>query len=84
MKMTGGQALAQQLVRGLRGGARWADVAMALLIGSCIAGYTLVDNQGNEHVVEKYCNLLGTTMAGVVSHEDRIAVNVLQIGRAHV
>jgi drug/metabolite transporter (DMT)-like permease len=34
------------LVRGLRGGARWADVALALLIGSMIAGYTLVDNQG--------------------------------------
>jgi dienelactone hydrolase len=27
--------------------------------------------------VEKYCNLLGTTLAGVVSHEDRIAVNYL-------
>jgi len=31
----------------------------------------------HEHVVEKYCNLLGTTLAGVVSHEDRIALNVL-------
>jgi dienelactone hydrolase len=32
----------------------------------------------HEHLVEKYCNLLGTTLAGVVSHEDRIAVNVLR------
>ncbi|MBN1643009.1 MAG: acetylesterase [Anaerolineae bacterium] len=32
----------------------------------------------HEHVVEKYCNLLGTTLAGVVSHEDRIAVEVLR------
>jgi len=32
----------------------------------------------HEHVVEKYCDLLGTTMAGVVAHEDRIAVNVLR------
>lgn len=32
----------------------------------------------HEHVVEKYCNVLGTTMAGVVSHEDRIAVNYLR------
>jgi dienelactone hydrolase len=32
----------------------------------------------HEHVIEKYCNLLGTTMAGVVSHEDRIAVEVLR------
>ena len=32
----------------------------------------------HEHLVEKYCNLLGTTMAGVVSHEDRIALNYLR------
>jgi dienelactone hydrolase len=31
----------------------------------------------HEHVVEKYCTLLGTSMAGVVSHEDRIALNYL-------
>ena len=31
----------------------------------------------HEHLVEKYCNLLGTTLAGVVSHEDRIAVDYL-------
>jgi dienelactone hydrolase len=31
----------------------------------------------HEHLVEKYCNLLGTTMAGMVSHEDRIALNYL-------
>lgn len=32
----------------------------------------------HEHVVEKYCNLLGTTMAGVVGYEDRVAVNYLR------
>ncbi len=31
----------------------------------------------HEHVIEKYCTLLGTSMAGVVSHEDRIALNYL-------
>ncbi|OIO96331.1 MAG: hypothetical protein AUK03_04115 [Anaerolineae bacterium CG2_30_64_16] len=31
----------------------------------------------HEHIVSKYCNVLGTTMAGVVAHEDRIAVNYL-------
>ena len=31
----------------------------------------------HEHTIEKYCNLLGTTLAGVVSHEDRIAFNYL-------
>jgi dienelactone hydrolase len=29
-------------------------------------------------MIEKYCALLGTTLAGVLSHEDRIAVNYLQ------
>jgi dienelactone hydrolase len=31
----------------------------------------------HESVVEKYCALLGTTLAGVVSYEDRIALNYL-------
>jgi dienelactone hydrolase len=31
----------------------------------------------HEHLVAKYCNLLGTSLAGIVSHEDRIAVNYL-------
>lgn len=31
----------------------------------------------HEHMVAKYCNLLGTSLAGVVSHEDRIAFNYL-------
>ncbi len=30
------------------------------------------------HVIEKYCALFGTTFAGMVSHEDRIAVNYLR------
>ena len=34
------------LVRGLRGGARWSDVAMALAVATSIAGYTLVDKEG--------------------------------------
>jgi drug/metabolite transporter (DMT)-like permease len=37
------------LVRGLRAGARWADVLFALVIASVIASYTLVDNQGVRH-----------------------------------
>lgn len=32
----------------------------------------------HEHLVEKYCNLLGTTLAGVVAYEDRIATNYLR------
>jgi dienelactone hydrolase len=31
----------------------------------------------HEHWMSKYANLLGTSMAGVVSHEDRIAANYL-------
>jgi drug/metabolite transporter (DMT)-like permease len=34
------------LVRGLRSGARWSDVALALAVAASIAGYTLVDKQG--------------------------------------
>lgn len=45
--------------------------------GVDIARYNLLAGHF-EHIVEKYCRLLGTTMAGVVSHEDRIALNYLQ------
>jgi len=31
----------------------------------------------HEHWIAKYCNVLGTSLAGVVSHEDRIATNYL-------
>jgi len=31
----------------------------------------------HEHRVAKYCNVLGASLAGVVSYEDRIALNVL-------
>jgi len=37
----------------------------------------------HEHLIEKYCNLLGTTMAGVVCYEDRVAANYL-LSRADV
>ena len=37
----------------------------------------------HEHWIAKYGNLLGTSLAGVVSHEDRIAVNYL-LSRADV
>lgn len=30
-----------------------------------------------EHVVEKYCRLFGTSLAGVVAYEDRVATNYL-------
>jgi dienelactone hydrolase len=32
----------------------------------------------HEHLIEKYCALLGTTLAGVVSYEDRVAVDYLR------
>lgn len=32
----------------------------------------------HEHLVEKYCRLLGTTLAGVVCFEDQVAVNYLR------
>jgi drug/metabolite transporter (DMT)-like permease len=36
------------LVRGL-GRGRWSDLALALCVGACIAGYTLVDDHGLRH-----------------------------------
>ena len=41
-----------------------------------IAAYN-ADCGPHENVVEKYCSVLGTTLAGVVSHEDRVAVSYL-------
>ncbi len=38
------------LVRGLRGTARWSDVALALSVATAIAGYTLIDKQGVRYV----------------------------------
>jgi dienelactone hydrolase len=32
----------------------------------------------HEHLVEKYCRLMGTSLAGVISHEDRVAAGVLE------
>ena len=37
----------------------------------------------HEHTIAKYCNLLGTTMAGMVCYEDRVATNYL-LGREDV
>jgi dienelactone hydrolase len=37
----------------------------------------------HEHWISKYCNILGTSMAGVVSFEDRVALNYL-ISRSDV
>src|SRR5206468_1583559 len=42
-----------------------------------IAEYNIAAGD-HEHWVAKYCNLLGTSLAGVVSHEDRIALNYLR------
>jgi dienelactone hydrolase len=37
----------------------------------------------HEHLVEKYCNVLGTTLSGIISYEDRVAANYLY-GRTDV
>ena len=43
-----------------------------------IAAYNAAASH-HEHLVAKYCTLLGTSLAGVVSHEDRIATNYLSV-----
>jgi dienelactone hydrolase len=41
-----------------------------------VARYNLAAGH-HENVIAKYCNVLGTNMAGVVSYEDRVALNYL-------
>ncbi len=64
----------------------WASTAFGALqtepwfrpeIPAEIGAYNFASSQ-HEHIIEKYCNLLGTTLAGVISHEDRIAANYLR------
>ena len=64
----------------------WAPVAYRALrdagmtqadVPDEMAEYNFAAGQ-HEHVIEKYCNLLGTTMAGVVCFEDRVAMNYLR------
>lgn len=47
-----------------------------------VSRYCLAANV-HEHTVQKYCHVLGTTMAGLVCFEDRVAVDYL-LGRADV
>lgn len=54
------------------------DPALPAAIATYNAATTL-----HEHQVEKYCALLGSTLAGVVSYEDRVAAAYLR-GRADV
>lgn len=42
-----------------------------------IALHSLLCGQ-HEHLVSKYCNLLGSSLAGVVNYEDRVALNYLR------
>lgn len=44
----GGVAVGIVAVRGLRASGGWREVALAAMIGACIAGYTLVDRDGIE------------------------------------
>lgn len=63
---------------GLKNNNSWLDLDIPYEVGL----YNFSASQ-HEHQVEKYCHILGTTLAGVVSHEDRIAVNYLR-GRSDV
>jgi dienelactone hydrolase len=57
-------------------GSKTADLLPAPPILSEIERYNL-SAHFHEHWVSKYCNILGTSMAGVISFEDRVAVNYL-------
>ncbi|HUA06938.1 MAG TPA: EamA family transporter [Solirubrobacteraceae bacterium] len=61
-------ALGIVLVRGLHAGGRARDLALALSVGACIAGYTLVDKRGITHAAPiTYLELVfGVTAIGYV------------------
>ena len=50
----------------------WLDEGIPAEIGEYNFAASL-----HEHEVEKYCRVLGTTLAGVVAYEDRVAANYL-------
>jgi dienelactone hydrolase len=53
-----------------------APLAPPMLGAGEIAVYNVAADL-HEHIVEKYCSVLGTTFAGVVSYEDRVAAAYL-------
>lgn len=63
----------------------WASTAYSSLANSPWLENATADEIGaynfaaalHEHEVEKYCRVLGTTLAGVVAYEDRVAANYL-------
>lgn len=61
-------------------GSRRFDLGTTAGSGEDLAGSISAYNAAagpHEHVVEKYCRLLGTTLAAVVAREDRIALSYL-------
>jgi dienelactone hydrolase len=53
-----------------------APSALPLLGAGEMAVYNVAADL-HEHIVEKYCSVLGTTFAGVISYEDRVAAAYL-------
>jgi dienelactone hydrolase len=53
-----------------------APLAPPLLGSGEVAVYNVAADL-HEHVIEKYCSILGTTFAGVISYEDRVAAACL-------
>ncbi len=66
-------------LRNLVGASRslWAPATGDDPLAEAVAEYNAAAGH-HEHLVEKYCNLLGTTFAGMVAYEDRVAVNYLR------
>jgi dienelactone hydrolase len=63
--------------------AKAVEAALGPEISSAAAGSYNGAAFMNEHVVSKYCTLLGTNLASVVAYEDRVALNYLR-GRPDV
>ena len=67
----------------LWGSRRFPLETMPASIGGRLTGFEGIDGynaaaRDHEHLVAKYCSVLGTTLAGVVAFEDRVALAYLQ------
>jgi dienelactone hydrolase len=65
----GSRKFPPELLAGEAGGAEESVEASIATYNSCAGQH--------EHTVEKYCRVLGTTLSGVISYEDRVAVEYL-------
>ncbi len=76
----GSRRFSLEVMRSTLGEQAYADAERAAMLAPDLPKEVALYNNlagAHEHIVSKYCNLLGTTLAGVVARDDRIALNYL-------